>query len=117
MNDRSTHPADVAAEAIRDLNHLTLARPTPTTPGWEDLSDIYRAVGALSTLVQRLPQALGQVANAVEAGTYRSDDGSDPDDLRELIAIQLRETGPAIDEVRTRLESAHTMLSHLAATR
>jgi hypothetical protein len=56
---RATTPsgaAENAAEALRTLNHLTLAAPTPGAPGWEDVGDVYRVIGELRALADRLPQ-------------------------------------------------------------
>ncbi len=66
---RATTPsraAETAAEALRTLNHLTLAAPSPGMPGWKDVGDIYRLLGELRLLVGRLPQACGQLARHLE---------------------------------------------------
>ena len=58
--------AEHAAEALRTVNHLTIAAPAPRTPGWEDVGDVYRVLGELRVLVERLPQACGQLARHLE---------------------------------------------------
>ncbi len=58
--------AEHAAEALRTVNHLTIAAPTPRTPGWEDVGDLYRVLGELRDLAERLPQACGQLARHLE---------------------------------------------------
>ncbi|MEZ5320487.1 MAG: hypothetical protein R2698_00060 [Microthrixaceae bacterium] len=58
--------AEHAAEALRTVNHLTTTAPAPRTPGWEDLGDLYRVLGELRVLAERLPQACGQLARHLE---------------------------------------------------
>ena len=58
--------AEHAAEALRTVNHLTIAAPAAKTPGWEDVGDLYRVLGELRVLVERLPQACGQLARHLE---------------------------------------------------
>ena len=50
--------AESAAEALRTLNHLPLCPPSAEVPGWEDVSDVYRVLGELRLLVERVPQVL-----------------------------------------------------------
>jgi hypothetical protein len=64
-----TGPVDAAAQAaesLRTVNHLTLAAPAPGTPGWEDVGGLYRVLGELRVLAERLPQACGQLARHLE---------------------------------------------------
>ena len=67
--------AESAAEAVRTLNHLTLYPPSAEVPGWEDVSDVYRVLGELRLLVERVPQVLRQVAKHLEqsASSYEVD--------------------------------------------
>jgi len=59
--------AEHAAEALRTVNHLTIiAAPALSTPGWEDVGDLYRVLGELRVLADRLPQACGQLARHLE---------------------------------------------------
>ena len=70
-----------AAEALRMVNHLTIAAPGPRTSGWEDVGDLYRVLSELRVLAERLPQACGQLARHLErsaAGcTYEVDATTD----------------------------------------
>jgi hypothetical protein len=104
--------AYLAAEAVRGLNHATLAPGAYPYPG-----DIYCVIGELLALAQRLPQAFNQAASALEgmdaAGHVR--DVTDPD-----------HTGPTAAEVRAGLHTAarvaatlagHLTLAHNAAGR
>ncbi len=36
--------AELAAEAVRTVNHLTLVAPPPGVPDWEDVADLYRGL-------------------------------------------------------------------------
>jgi len=71
-----TTTARAAAEAIRELNHLTLNAPSMSAP------EISSAVSALADLVDRLPQAFEQLAHHLEkqlqAGAVRMEDDRDP---------------------------------------
>jgi hypothetical protein len=68
--------ATAAAEGVRQLNHLTLNGPVLSAP---EISSIVRA---LMDLVDRLPQALDQLAGHLEkqqaAGQVRMEGGRDP---------------------------------------
>ena len=111
--------AEQAAEATRTLNHLTLAPPAERTPGWEDLADVYAIVGQLRLLVERLPQALDQLARALEdaAVVYGTDDGTDPTEVALTASIELfAGRGPAT-ELNRSLQQAHNALSHLYVER
>ncbi|RPE26591.1 hypothetical protein [Kitasatospora cineracea] len=79
MGSRKTDPAEVArqgAEAVRELNHQTLNAKTMSAP------EISATVRGLLDLVDRLPQALEQLAGHLErelaAGRVRMEDGRDP---------------------------------------
>jgi hypothetical protein len=69
--------AEQAAEAIRALNHATIRGGGYTYP-----SDVDRVIGSLTTLAQRLPQALRQagqwLADQDCAGRIGDDRGGDP---------------------------------------
>lgn len=53
--------ADLAAEAVRVLNHLTLVPPSVGTPGWSDVADLYEVMAGMCILIDRLPQLLDQL--------------------------------------------------------
>jgi hypothetical protein len=53
--------ANIAGEAIRDLNHRTFSGPCLHLSGWEYPSDAYRVLGSLGYLAGGLPQALEQI--------------------------------------------------------
>jgi hypothetical protein len=53
--------ANIAGEAIRDLNHRTFSGPSLHLSGWEYPSDAYRVLGSLGYLAGGLPQALAQI--------------------------------------------------------
>ena len=63
--------ACLAAEAVRAVNRLTLLAPAAGVPGWEAGSDIYRVLGELSLLVERMPQVLGQLARYLDRPASR----------------------------------------------
>lgn len=58
--------AELAAEAVRTLNHLTLAPPSAGTPGWEDVTDLYRVLADVRVLTERHPQAIYQLVCHLE---------------------------------------------------
>ena len=71
--------AELAAEAVGTLNHLTLGPPSAGTPRWEDVTDLYRVLAELCVLAERLPQVIGQLARHFErpvGARYRCDAGT-----------------------------------------
>lgn len=111
--------ADGAAEALRLLNHLTLAPPTAGTPGWEDVGDIYRVVGELRIVVERLPQVCGQLAGGLkrlgERADWRTDDGiaEHPDGVVSTAIEALLEAGRVAEDVGMNLQHVHCAVAHL----
>jgi hypothetical protein len=117
--EEATHPAllhaDHAAEAIRQLNHATL-------PGREALDgiEVYWTLGHLVDVVNRLPQALEQIAGLVER--YHADGVLRVDDLREAdspartlaeITLDLDGARGALRSVAQYLSAAHQAASHI----
>lgn len=78
LNREPSVIADSAAEEVRTLIHATL----PGKDAFKQPADVYSVTECLSVLVERLPQALQQLATAVqqfeEQQAIRMDDGSDP---------------------------------------
>lgn len=111
--------AEHAAEAVRTLNHLTLIHPSPGTPGWEDVADLYRVLTEVRVLTERLPQALGQLAQHLErsgGGGYRCDAATvaTPDELVARAAGSLREAQSRVERAGDHLACAQGAVSHLA---
>jgi len=112
--------AESAAEAVRTLNHLTLARPSAGALGWEDVTDLYRVLAEVMVLVGRLPQVFDQIARhlqfEVERGACRSDAGTDQAPMN-LVAravdglSRAQEHGRALGEY---LAVAQSAVAHLA---
>lgn len=71
--DAAIAAARAAAEGIRSLNHATISRRIP--PG-----HVYRVLGQLTVMADRLPQALDQLESSVRkygrAGELRRDGGA-----------------------------------------
>lgn len=53
--------AELSAGALRAVNCLTLA-PSSARTGWSEIGDIYRVIGELQVLLDRLPHAFEQLA-------------------------------------------------------
>lgn len=109
--------AESAAEAVRTLNHLTLAAPSVGVPGWEDVGDLYRVLGELRLLAERVPQVLRQVATHLEqsADSYEVDEGA-PDSPSVTVAEAAVALGHAREHLRRAGESigaAHSAAGHL----
>ncbi|MFE5125483.1 hypothetical protein [Streptomyces sp. NPDC056669] len=108
--------SDAAAEAIRELNHLTRIRQAD----WEYPGDAYSTVANLALLVQRLPQALEQIQTFItelhDGGHLVSDRGRHIDD--EVAAVKAGLTWAADDAhtLAERLDQAHSALSPLGYT-
>jgi hypothetical protein len=106
-----------AAEAVRGLNHAGIV---PDAWAWP--ADLYDTIGALATLVQRLPQAFDQAArwldDAHEAGKVGHDRGpalthgavSSALDLLAVAGADARSLADALSE-------AHAQTSHLTGIR
>lgn len=61
LNTSPAAAANTASQAVRALNHATL------DPASVDVADVYATVGALVEMLQRTPQALGQLLAALQA--------------------------------------------------
>jgi hypothetical protein len=108
--------AYLAAEAVRALNHATINPGAYSYPG-----DVYSVIGELQTLAQRLPQALGQAADALEAmddaGTVV--DVEDPDRTPATVvavAESLANAAGHADSIARELAAAHVPAARLAGT-
>ena len=122
MNGQAPTPAGAAegaAEALRTLNHLTLTAPTPGVPGWEDVGDIYRVLGELRVLTDRLPQACDQLAAGLQRlgdrAEWRTDDGANehPDAVVADAVEGLQVAGCIADDIGRSIRQAHCSVAHL----
>jgi hypothetical protein len=113
--------AEQAAESLRTVNHLTLAAPASGTPGWEDVGDLYRVLGELRVLAERLPQSCGQLARHLEcpaAGhAYGVDDMADePASVVVVSAVlALDEAQRCASRTGQHLNDAMSAVAHLHA--
>lgn len=121
-NGRATTPAgaaEEAAEALRTLNHLTIPAPSPGVPGWEDVGDIYRVLGELRALVDRLPQACDQLAMGLQRlgdrADWRTDDGTNqhPDEVVATAVEGLQVAGCIAEDIGGNVQQAHCAAAHL----
>lgn len=118
MPRKHADPVDLlrdAAEAIREFNHLTF--PTRQNPGGLAYSpDAYRAIGALKTLSQRLPQAFEQIDRALSVlhgrGYVTADYGT-PDHHIATASAALQDAHDHAHALAAALERAHTATSPL----
>jgi hypothetical protein len=107
--------ADQAAEALRTLNHLTRRAGTLTDP-----ADAYLLLGALTSLVDRLPQLLDQISTRLHTdlpARLRLDalaPTGDPADLLAGVTADLARAGHHAHRLGTGLNRALQLLSHLA---
>lgn len=110
--------AELAAEAIRSLNHLTLAAPSAGTPGWEGVGDIYRVIGELRSVADRLPQVCDQLVAGLhrlgEQRDWRADEGAEhPDELVSTAVEHLQVARCDADELGLSIRQAHCAVAHL----
>lgn len=122
IDGRAPTPAGAAgraAEALRTLNHLTLAAPSLGVPGWEDVGDIYRLLGELRAVADRLPQVYDQVTTALqrlgERHDWRTDDGTTehPDEVAANAVEGLQVAGCIAEDLGWSLHQAHCAVAHL----
>lgn len=111
--------AEVAAEALRVVNRLTLAGPAPSAAGWESVSDLYRVLADLRVLADRLPQALDQLARHLEqpasGDSYLSDAGTSesPEALVATAVGALQDAGCDARQLGVHLNAAQSSVVHL----
>ena len=119
---RATTPsgaAENAAEALRTLNHLTLAAPSPGVPGWEDVGDVYRVISELRVVADRLPQVFDQVTTAFQRLWERHDWCADrgttehPDEVVATAVEGLQVAGGVAEDLGWNLQQAHCAVAHL----
>lgn len=111
--------AELAAEALRAVNHLTIGAPSPGVPGWEEISDLYRVLGELRFLTDRLSQVLRQLVQHLERTTevcsYQSDAGTreSPEALVAAAVLALEEAQHHVCQAGSHLNTAHMAIAHL----
>jgi hypothetical protein len=112
LNREPRQIASAAAEEVRALNHRTLDPKAFTQPG--DVSDTANSV---ASIVERLPQALNQMAAGLsvleEAGRIRMDDGSQVAVRAEEARQYLMAARDGLDGVLADLRRATGPLSHM----
>lgn len=95
--DSPVAAAHTASEAVRALNHATL------DPATVDVADVYATLGALVEMLQRTPQALGQLLASLqahhEAGTTAHD--SSPIDQ---VMLDIEDEAVNVDEYLERAQ-------------
>lgn len=116
MSDQKTPAelADVAAEAIRALNHLTQHADSLPYPG-----DAYSTVANLAVLARRLPQGIDQITAVVQAlyssNNLRSDRPDVTVDQAVTTVVQaLAAADTAAKALEIALDAAHQALGPLA---
>lgn len=111
--------ADRAAEALRTLNHLTLGPPAVGVPGWEGVDDVYRVLGELRIISDRLPQVCDQLVAGPqrldEKRAWRTDEGTteQPDEVVSSAIEHLQVASCDADEFGLNIQHAHCAVAHL----
>ena len=107
-----------AAEAIRALNHAT--RPGVAHV---DVTEVYDLLGEIALMAHRLPQLLGQIENLidrlVEDDQVLIVDGPNAGDPAAVAAIcghWLAASAGSAHQLAHRVDQAHEVLAHAAAT-
>jgi hypothetical protein len=119
MTDDDITPGTVAhgaAEAIRNLNHLTLA---VRGGGYMWPADVDSVIASLEILAQRLPQTLTQAEQwlvaAERAGRVRDDRRREEPEILILgVAAHLEWARQAAEALRQALHDAHQVSARLA---
>lgn len=111
--------ADRAAEALRTLNHLTLGPPAVGVPGWERVDDVYRVLGELRIISDRLPQVCDQLVAGLqrlgEQRAWRIDEGTTehPDEVVSTAIEHLQVSSCDADEFGLNIQHAHCAVARL----
>lgn len=111
--------ADRAAEALRTLNHLTLGPLAVGVPGWEGVDDVYRVLGELRIISDRLPQVCDQLVAGFqrpgEQRAWRTDEGTTehPDEVVSTVIEHLQVASCDADEFGLNIQHAHCAVAHL----
>ena len=109
--------ARVAAEAVRRLNHLTIAPPDPVFAGADVLGESCAVLGELRLLARRLPQALGQLADRLEDRErdvgLGVDNDDDPTVVLADVVVALRAARVDAATLGRDLAAAHDAATHL----
>lgn len=114
--------AELAAEALRRVNRFTLVVPARGVSGWESVSDLYRVLGELRVLADRMPQAFDQLGRhlerpADEGSSYKSDSGTSesPESLVASAVVALKDAERDVRQVGVNLNAAQSAVAHLYA--
>jgi hypothetical protein len=117
MTGEAARQADVAAEALRGLNHAT----QPCGAGLAGPADVYDSLGGLELLAARLPQALAQLqgflARQHVSGQLLIVDGphvGDPAALLTATAYEIEQAAAAAGALHQALARAHELLASAA---
>jgi hypothetical protein len=111
--------AEAAAEALRLLNHLTLAAPAAGVPGCEDVGDVNRVVGELRVVADRLPQVCDQVVSSLQRlgdrRPWHVDDGTTehPDEVVSTAVEHLQVASCIAEDFGCNVQLAHCAVAHL----
>lgn len=115
MTTRAERVAEEAAEAIREINHLTISYRLVASDYVP--SDLYRIVGAIDRLIARLPQACQQLAGIIgahdDAGRLRAAEGNEPAALAVAAIGGLQDAGALLGAVRRHVADAQQALAWL----
>jgi hypothetical protein len=119
VTSEAARQADVAAEAVRALNHAT----QPWADGLTSPVDVYDTLGGLELLASRLPQALAQLqrflAREQQAERIQVVDGEHVGDPAAAVAAtscQLEQAADAAGSLRETLARAHELLAWASTT-
>lgn len=109
--------ARTASEAIRALNHATLAIGQYDAGGYQDPGEVDAVLGELATLAHRARQAMWQadrwMRHEQDAGRVRHDNGGDPASAVVLLSAHLRDAHAAAGRLADSLDAAGSVSCHL----
>lgn len=113
MTRTPAQSAEVAAEAVRDLNTLT----RHPVGAYEYPSEVSAVLGSLSELATRLPQALDQASawlvRADREGRLTSDTDTAPDAQVDMAAYALADARALAGQLTAALRTATSHAAHL----
>jgi hypothetical protein len=112
-DDTPVHPItshlQSATEHLRSANHATYT-------DYREVTDLYDTLGALTALLDRLPQLLAHLSRRivrVDAAVYTTDHDSPAEDTLNIAELAITDATRTLTSTATDIKAAWTAIGHL----